>query len=197
MTGRGARRVDWGGITAEVRRGSAATQPPGGNGRLPNGGLGRSSPKGIVAARRRRRAVHRLLPAVGPSPDRTERRPESQNSTAPLRVCRKTNPARNGPAAQSRCEFTGSSAAPCFPTCRLRSGSRQVIRCGGSGNWRIMPSIDSIPPYVSCTHQKAGHRFRPSSCYWPRCCRRSTGFAPSVSYWSSCTKTCCSASLSG
>ena len=29
------------------------------------------------------------------------------------------------------CEVTGSSAAPCSPTCRLRSESRPIIHCGG------------------------------------------------------------------
>jgi len=101
----------------------------------------------------------------------------------------------NGPAAQSRCEVTGSAAAPCSPTCRLRSGSRPVIRCGGSGNWRIRPSIGSISPFARSTPQKAGPRCRQNSCCWPRCCRRSTGFARSGFCWSSCTTTCCTAGL--
>ena len=101
----------------------------------------------------------------------------------------------NGPTAQTRCEVTGSAAAPCSPTCRSRSGSRPAIHCGGYGNWRIRPSIGSIPPSVSSTPQKAGHQYRPSNCSWPRCCRPSTGSARSGCCWSSCTTTCCFAGL--
>ena len=88
-------------------------------------------------------------------------------------------PCENGPTAHPRCEDTGSAVAPCSRTCRLRSGFQPAIRCVGSASWPIKPSIDSIPPSASSTPQKAGHRCRPSSCCWPRCCRRSTGSARS------------------
>lgn len=101
----------------------------------------------------------------------------------------------NGPTAQARYEVSGSAAAPCSRTSRSRSGSRPAIRCGGSASWRIRPSIASIPPSVSSTPQKAGPQFLPSSCCWPRCCRRSTAFDPSGCCWSSSTTTCCSAGL--
>ncbi len=102
----------------------------------------------------------------------------------------------NGVAAQPTCEVSRSAAAPCSPTCRSRSGSRPVIRSGGSGSWPIRPLIGSIPRFVSSTPQKAVHRCRPSCCCWPRCCRRSMASAAGVLCWSSCTTTCFFAGLS-
>ena len=77
--------------------------------------------------------------------------------------------AKMGQLPRSDARSSGSAAAPCSPTCRSRSGSRPVIRCGVSGSWLIRPSIGSIPPSVSCTPQKVGPRCDPSSCCWPRC----------------------------